>query len=96
MNNNYNYYQPQMNLQMSPYMNPQAQPYQNQQQSPFQMFGGYQNFINQFNAFKQQYSGQIPAQMMVQRLLDSGRMTQGQFNAVSQWANLIRGSGFVG
>jgi len=68
----------------------------NQMNNPFQMFGGYQNFVNQFNTFKQQYNGQVPAQLMVQRLLDSGQMTQQQFNQISQWANIIRGSGFGG
>ena len=63
-------------------------------QDPFQMFGGLQNFVNQFNDFKQQYNGQVPAQMTVQRLLDSGQMTQQQFNQISQFINLIRRNGF--
>jgi hypothetical protein len=69
---------------------------QNQMSNTFQIFGGLQNFINQFNAFKQQYNGQVPAQMRVQRLLDSGQMTQQEFNQISQFINLIRRSGFGG
>lgn len=56
----------------------------------FQMFGGIQNFQNQFNQFKQQIGNQNP-QQMVQQLLDSGRMSQQQFNQLSQMANQIMG-----
>lgn len=56
----------------------------------FQMFGGMQNFQNQFNQFKQQIGNQNP-QQMVQQLLDSGRMSQQQFNQLSQMANQIMG-----
>lgn len=56
----------------------------------FQMFGGIQNFQNQFNQFKQQIGNQNP-QQMVQQLLDSGRMSQQQFNQLRQMANQIMG-----
>lgn len=56
----------------------------------FQMFGGIQNFQNQFNQFKQQIGNQNP-QQMVQQLLDSGRMSQQQFNQLGQMANQIMG-----
>lgn len=49
-----------------------------------------QNFQNQFNQFKQQIGNQNP-QQMVQQLLDSGRMSQQQFNQLSQMANQIMG-----
>lgn len=55
-----------------------------------QMFGDFQNFQNQFNQFKQQFGKQNP-QAMVQQLLDSGRMSQQQFNQLSQMANQIMG-----
>ena len=55
-----------------------------------QMFGNFQNFQNQFNQFKQQLGSQNP-QAMVQQLLDSGRMSQQQFNQLSQMANQIMG-----
>ncbi len=55
----------------------------------FQRFGGPQNFINQFNQFRQNFSNQQNPQQMVQQLLDSGKMTQEQFNQLSQMANQI-------
>ena len=55
----------------------------------FQRFGGLQNFINQFNQFRQNFSNQQNPQQMVQQLLDSGKMTQEQFNQLSQMANQI-------
>lgn len=55
----------------------------------FQRFGGPQNFMNQFNQFRQTFNGQQNPQQMVQQLLNSGRMTQEQFNQLSQMANQI-------
>lgn len=55
----------------------------------YQMFGGMQNFMNQFNQFKQNFPGNQNPQQMVQQLLDSGRMSQQQFNELSQMANQI-------
>ena len=55
-----------------------------------QRFGNMQNFMNQFNQFRQEIGNQNP-QVMVQQLLDSGRMSQEQFNQLSQMANQIIG-----
>lgn len=69
--------------------------------SLFNMFGrqqppvnsGFANMMSQFNQFKQNFQGDPKAQ--VQQLLDSGRMTQEQFNQLSQAAtqfqNFMRG-----
>lgn len=59
--------------------------------NPFQAFGNMQNFMNQFNQFKQNFGNQNP-QQMVQQLLDSGKMSQQQFNQLSQMANQIMGN----
>lgn len=53
-------------------------------------FNNMQNFMNQFNQFKQNFGNQNP-QQVVQQLLDSGRMSQQQFNQLSQLANMIMG-----
>lgn len=56
-----------------------------------QRFGNMQNFMNQFNQFRQNFgNGQNP-QAVVQQLLDSGKMSQEQFNQLSQMANQIMG-----
>lgn len=69
--------------------------------SLFNMFGkqttqvnsGFANLLNQFNQFKQNFSGDPKER--VQQLLDSGQMTQQQFNQLSQAAtqfqNMMRG-----
>lgn len=44
------------------------------------------NFARQFNA-----SGQMSPQMVVQQLMQSGRMSQEQFQQYSQIANMITG-----
>lgn len=58
----------------------------------FNMFGNFQNFMTQFNAFKQnvEQTGMNP-QERVQQLLNSGQMTQEQFNQLRNMANLITG-----
>ena len=56
-----------------------------------QRFGNMQNFMNQFNQFKQQFGNQNP-QQVVQQLLNSGQMSQEQFNQLSQMANQILGN----
>lgn len=43
------------------------------------------NMIEQFNQFKQNFHGDAKAQ--VQRMLNSGQITQEQFNRASQMAN---------
>ena len=68
----------------------------------FNMFGrqsvtppnnGFFNLVNQFNQFKKNFSGD--AQQQVQQMLNSGQMSQQQFNQLSQMAtqfqNMMRG-----
>lgn len=45
------------------------------------------NFINQFNQFRSTFSGNPEAQ--VKQMLQSGRMSQEQFQQLSQMANQI-------
>lgn len=58
----------------------------------FNMFGGFANFMAQFNQFRQniQQNGIDPKQQ-VQQLLNSGQMTQEQFNQFREMANQITG-----
>ena len=62
------------------------------QQFPL-MNGGFANMMGQLQKFKQNFSGDPKQQ--VQQLLDSGQMTQEQFNQLSQMAtqmqNMMRG-----
>ena len=55
--------------------------------------GGFANMMSQFQQFKQNFQGD-PRQR-VQQLLDSGQMSQEQFNKLSQMAtqfqNMMRG-----
>ncbi len=50
-------------------------------------FGQMGNFINQFNQFRSTFSGNPEAQ--VKQMLQSGRMSQEQFQQLSQMANQI-------
>lgn len=61
-------------------MNPLFQMFGQRQQAPFPM-----NMIQQFNQFRQTFQGD-PRQQ-VQDLLNSGQMTQEQFNQLNQMAN---------
>ena len=61
----------------------------------FNMFGGQQNqpmfpfgMIQQFNQFRQMFQGD-PRQQ-VQNLLNSGQMTQEQFNQLSSMAQMFQ------
>ena len=60
----------------------------------FNMLGGQQNMnpmtnlVNQLNQFRQSFSGD-PRQQ-VQQLLNSGRMSQNQYNQLSQMATQIQ------
>ena len=47
-------------------------------------FGNMSNLINQFNQFKSNFQGDPKEQ--VQRLLNSGQMTQSQFNQLQSLA----------
>ena len=55
-----------------------------------QMFGSMQNFNSKFSTFKQQFGQQDP-KMVVQQLLNSGRMSQSDFNRLRMMANMITG-----
>jgi len=60
----------------------------------FDMLGGQQqmnpmtNLVNQLNQFRQSFSGDPKQQ--VQQLLNSGRMSQNQYNQLSQMATQIQ------
>ena len=57
-----------------------------------QMFGNVQNFQNGFQQFKQQVEQQgINPQQKVQELLNSGQMSQQQFNQLREFANMLTG-----
>ena len=60
----------------------------------FNQFGGFANFMTQFNQFRAnaQQNG-INPQQRVQELLNSGQMTQEQFNNLRNIANIITGRG---
>lgn len=46
------------------------------------------NFMQQFNQFKQQFRGDPQAQ--VQQLLNSGKVSQQQYNQAVQKANMLK------
>lgn len=52
-------------------------------------FGMYSSMIQQFNEFRKNYNGD-PKQE-VQRLLNSGKMSQAQFNQLQQMATQMMG-----
>ena len=55
----------------------------------FNAFGGYQNFMNNFNSFAQQIQ-QDPRQL-AQQYMNSGQMTPQMFEQYRQQANAIMG-----
>jgi len=57
----------------------------NQKPSPF---GNINNFLNRFNQFSSTFVGNPETQ--VKQLLQSGRMSQEQFNQFAQAANQLR------
>lgn len=57
----------------------------------FNMFGGFTNFQNQFNQFAQNVPTGFNPQQQVQQLLNSGQMSQEQFNYFRSIANMITG-----
>lgn len=61
----------------------------NQNGSNFGLQNQFQNFVNQFNR-----NSNITPQERVQQLLDSGQMSQEQFNNLRQMANQITGKKF--
>lgn len=50
--------------------------------------GNIQNFMTQFNQFRQNFQGN--PQQQVQQMLNSGQMSQQQFNQLSQLATQIQ------
>ena len=57
-----------------------------------QMFGNFQNMQNQFQQFAQNFqrqNGSADPQQMVQQLLNSGKMSQQQFNQLQNFANMF-------
>ena len=60
-----------------------------------QIFGNAQNMQSRFQQFvqnfQQQNGGNMNPQQMVQQLLNSGRMTQDQFNQIQNMANMFFG-----
>lgn len=52
-------------------------------------FGNMQNMMMQFNQFRQNFRGN--PQQQVQQLLNSGRMSQAQFNQLKQLADQFQG-----
>lgn len=84
--------------------NPQPNMFNNQlnanQMAPnpiLNMFGNMQNFQQQLNSFAQSLqngSQQMNPQQMVQNLLNSGQMSQEQFQAFSQIADQMTGRKF--
>lgn len=54
----------------------------------FNNYSNYQNLINQFNQFKQNFTGDPKQQ--IQQMLNSGRITQDQYNNAVQMANTLQ------
>ena len=52
------------------------------------MFGNMQNFLTQFNQFKQTFSGD--PQQTINQMLQSGQITQGQIDQAKQMADQIQ------
>ena len=52
-------------------------------------FGNMMNMMQQFNQFRSTFQGN--PQQKVQELLSSGKMSQQQFNQLSQMAQMFRG-----
>lgn len=58
----------------------------------FDRFGGFQNFLGQFQQFQKNFNaGGMSPQQKVQELLNSGQMSQEQFNQFRQLAMTING-----
>lgn len=60
--------------------------------NPMQMFGNMQNMIANFNQFRQQIEKQgINPQQQVMQLMQSGKMSQQQFEELKHVANTLSG-----
>ena len=88
MNAFYNNQQPPMFMQ-NPNPGVNINPMMNPNNPLFNNFGGYQNFMNGLNSFAQQLH-QDP-RMQAQQMLNSGQMTQQQFEQLRQMANALTG-----
>lgn len=73
---------------MNPFYN-QNQIMPNQGMNFNNRFGNMMNMMQQFNQFRSTFQGN--PQQKVQELLNSGQMTQQQFNQLSQMAQMFRG-----
>ena len=63
--------------------------------NPMQMFGNMQNMMAQFNQFRQQIQQQgVNPQQQVMQLLQSGKMSQQQFEQLKAMASMLSGNGF--
>lgn len=63
--------------------------------NPMQMFGNMQNMMAQFNQFRQQIQKQgVNPQQQVMQLLQSGKMSQQQFEQLKAMASMLSGNGF--
>lgn len=60
------------------------------------LFGGLGNLQNQFSEFASQFSrnSRMTPQQRVQQMLDSGQMSQEQFNNLRAMANRLMGRNF--
>jgi len=55
-------------------------------------FGNMQNLIRQFQQFRQSFNGSpVQAQQQIQQMLNSGRITQNDYNSAVQLANQLMG-----
>ena len=60
--------------------------------NPMQVFGNAQNMMSQFQQFRQQIQQQgINPQQQVMQLLQSGKMSQQQFEQLKSMANMMSG-----
>lgn len=63
--------------------------------NPMQMFGNMQNMMQQFNQFRHQIQQQgVNPQQQVMQLLQSGKMSQQQFEQLKAMASMLSGNGF--
>lgn len=65
----------------------------NPQNPLFGQMGGFNNFISQFNSFQQQFNqnAQMSPQQIIQQKMQTGEITQEQFNQIAQMANMLMG-----
>lgn len=58
-----------------------------------QGFGGFNNFVNEFNNFRQQFgqNAQMSPQQIIQQKIQNGEISQEQFNQVAMMANQMMG-----